>query len=36
MIIDGDKLKNDPVAVMDRVQTFLGLEVYFDYSRKLK
>ncbi|ELU16792.1 hypothetical protein CAPTEDRAFT_225180 [Capitella teleta] len=36
MIIDGEKLRSDPVSVMDRVQAFLGLEIYFDYSKKLK
>ena len=35
-ILDGEKLKNDPVSVMDRVQAFLGLEPYFDYSQRLK
>ena len=36
LILDGDKLKSDPIAVMDKVQMFLRLEPYFDYSIRLK
>ena len=36
LILDGDRLKSDPIAVMDKVQMFLRLEPYFDYSIRLK
>ncbi|KAK2865605.1 hypothetical protein Q7C36_001661 [Tachysurus vachellii] len=35
MIIDGQQLRNDPAAVMDEVQKFLGISPYFSYSQAL-
>ncbi|KAL7841294.1 hypothetical protein SRHO_G00249850 [Serrasalmus rhombeus] len=35
MIIDGQQLRNDPAAVMDEVQKFLGVSPYFNYSQAL-
>lgn len=36
LIVDGDELKSDPSAVMDRLQAFLKIEPYFDYRQHLK
>jgi len=36
LILDGDELKDTPVAVMERVQKFLGVEQYLDYSQVLR
>ena len=36
LILDGEGLKIDPIAVMDRVQVFINVEPYFDYSHRLK
>ncbi|KAG9259819.1 bifunctional heparan sulfate N-deacetylase/N-sulfotransferase 4-like [Astyanax mexicanus] len=35
MIIDGQQLRNDPAAVMDEVQKFLGVSPHFNYSQAL-
>lgn len=35
-IIDGDQLRLDPIAVMDRVQPFLKLQPHVDYRQKLR
>ncbi|ESO93397.1 hypothetical protein LOTGIDRAFT_232790 [Lottia gigantea] len=35
-IIDGEQLKNDPINVMHRVQRFLQVEKYYDYSQHLR
>ncbi|MBN3301586.1 NDST4 sulfotransferase, partial [Amia calva] len=35
LIIDGQQLRNDPAAVMDEVQKFLGVSPYYNYSQAL-
>ncbi|XP_031415841.1 bifunctional heparan sulfate N-deacetylase/N-sulfotransferase 4 [Clupea harengus] len=35
MIIDGQQLRNDPAAVMDEVQKFLGVSPHYNYSQVL-
>ncbi|XP_072563034.1 bifunctional heparan sulfate N-deacetylase/N-sulfotransferase 4 [Paramormyrops kingsleyae] len=35
LIIDGQQLRNDPTAVMDEVQKFLGVSPYYNYSQAL-
>ena len=35
-IIDGEELKYDPVSVMNRLQHFLNIKPFIDYSDKLK
>lgn len=36
LIVDGDELRSDPSAVMDRLQAFLKIEPYFDYRDHLR
>lgn len=36
MIIDGEELKSDPVHVMNRLQTFLGITPLFEYNKSLR
>lgn len=36
MIIDGEELKSDPVRVMNKLQTFLAITPFFDYSGSLR
>ncbi len=36
LVLDGEELKSDPIAVMDKVQLFLNVEPYIDYSYRLK
>lgn len=36
MIIDGEELKSDPVSVMNKLQTFLGITPFFDYTASLR
>jgi heparan sulfate N-deacetylase/N-sulfotransferase NDST2 len=36
LILDGEELRNDPVAVMYRLQRFLQIQPVFDYSSKLR
>lgn len=35
-IVDGEELKYDPVSVMNRLQHFLNIKPYVDFSDKLK
>uniref|UniRef100_A0A8C4S1X3 [heparan sulfate]-glucosamine N-sulfotransferase n=1 Tax=Erpetoichthys calabaricus TaxID=27687 RepID=A0A8C4S1X3_ERPCA len=35
LIIDGQQLRNDPAAVMDELQKFLGVSPYYNYSQAL-
>uniref|UniRef100_H3A5G8 [heparan sulfate]-glucosamine N-sulfotransferase n=2 Tax=Latimeria chalumnae TaxID=7897 RepID=H3A5G8_LATCH len=35
LIIDGQQLRNDPAAVMDEVQKFLGVSPHYNYSEAL-
>lgn len=36
MIIDGEELRSDPVRVMNKLQTFLGITPFFNYSGSLR
>ncbi|XP_021967195.1 bifunctional heparan sulfate N-deacetylase/N-sulfotransferase [Folsomia candida] len=36
LILDGEELRDDPVAVMYRLQRFLQIQPLFDYSTKLR
>ncbi len=36
LIIDGEELKYDPVAVMNNLQHFLDVKPFFDYSNRLR
>ncbi|XP_064458636.1 bifunctional heparan sulfate N-deacetylase/N-sulfotransferase-like [Ornithodoros turicata] len=36
MIIDGEELKSDPVHVMNKLQTFLGIMPLFEYNKSLR
>lgn len=35
IIVDGDQLKNDPVTVMNNLQSSLNIQTFFDYSNNL-
>lgn len=35
-IIDGSRLKSNPIAVMHNVQRFLHIEPHYDYSEHLR
>lgn len=35
-IIDGDSLKSNPLDIMEKLQTFLGVETYLDYSKVIR
>ena len=34
--MDADELRNNPVQVLDRLQTFLGVKSFFDYHSRLR
>ena len=36
LILDGAQLKSDPIHVMNRVQTFLGVEPFVDFREKIR
>jgi len=36
LLLDGDSLRDDPIQVMNRVQSFLTLDPYIDYTHLLK
>uniref|UniRef100_A0A0B7BT56 [heparan sulfate]-glucosamine N-sulfotransferase n=1 Tax=Arion vulgaris TaxID=1028688 RepID=A0A0B7BT56_9EUPU len=35
-LVDGDELKDDPVSVVNKLQTFLNLQPFIDFSKKLR
>ena len=36
LILDGEQLKNNPITIMDKVQHFLHVEPFVDFSTRLK
>ena len=35
-IIDGEQLRNNPIHVMHKLQQFVHIQPYFDYSQHLR